>query len=176
MSLDPVRGAGASGNPGSVAPSRARLAEQGESVKRRRSAEHWIVLAGAWIGLLGLAALGIVLRPDPRGYGTHEQLGFLPCLPMVLWQIPCPGCGVTTSVVLALHGDLRAALVTQPFGLFVVLATLFLAAWATFAHLRGSDVKHELEQARMGRIALAVLVLLGLCWAYKVAAVRGWIG
>ena len=142
----------------------------------RRSAEHWIVLLGSWLGVLGLAGFGLALQVDPRGYGTHEQLGLLPCLPMVLWRLPCPGCGVTTSVVAAVHGDLRTALVTQPFGLFVVLATVAIAAWGPLAHLRGRDLKLVLATAPLGRIALGVGSLLALCWIYKVAAVRGWIG
>jgi hypothetical protein len=142
----------------------------------RRSAEHWIVLLGSWLGLLGLAGFGLALHADPRGYGTHEQLGLLPCLPMVLWDLPCPGCGVTTSVVAAVHGDLRSALVTQPFGLFVVLATVAVAAWGTLAHVRGRDLKPALAAVPMGRVALGVGALLVLSWIYKVAAVRGWIG
>ena len=71
-----------------------------------RSKEHWIVLALAWLALGGAFLLGRFLEPDPRGFGTHEQLGFRACLPVELWNVPCPGCGVTTAVTLAVHGEL----------------------------------------------------------------------
>jgi hypothetical protein len=141
-----------------------------------RSAEHWIVLALSWLGVLGLVALGLLLHPDPRGYGTHEQLGLLPCLPMALWRIPCPGCGVTTSVVAVLHGQVGAALVDQPFGLFIVLATFGAALGATALHLRGRDAKDVLAALPMGKVTLGVGGLLVACWFYKVAALRSWIG
>ncbi|MGE3313960.1 MAG: DUF2752 domain-containing protein [Planctomycetaceae bacterium] len=37
------------------------------------------------------------LEPDPRGFGTHQGLGFPPCSIRLLFGIPCPSCGMTTS-------------------------------------------------------------------------------
>ena len=59
----------------------------------KRSTEHWFLVLSAAATVLGLLAVAVFLEPDPRGYGTHEKLGFAPCLPMELWEIPCPGCG-----------------------------------------------------------------------------------
>ena len=133
------------------------------------------MLVLALLAPLGLLILGLALWPDPRGYGTHEQLGFRPCLPMRLWNVPCPGCGVTTAVSLAVRGEPLQALRTQPFGLVTIAVGLGSASWALIGHLRGRDLYAEL-----GRIAWkgwsSVLLALGLfSWIYKLALLRGWI-
>lgn len=134
------------------------------------------MLLGALALPLALLALGRFLSPDPRGWGTHEQLGFQPCLPMRLWNFPCPGCGVTTSLALVAHARPLAALRTQPFGL-IALATALVAAVRAFAgHARGRDLQAELALVHWRRWT-RVLVTLGLlAWAYKIALVRGWLG
>src|SRR5262249_24346429 len=147
-----------------------------ESVQRSRSREHWWVLAGALALPVALLALGAWLTPDPRGFGTHEQLGFRPCLPMRLWGFPCPGCGVTTSIALAAHGHLLAALRTQPFGRVVLASTLAAARWAVAGHARGRDLRSELARVDQHRWTRVLVTFALLAWAYKIALVRGWVG
>jgi hypothetical protein len=137
----------------------------------RRSREHWLVLGGALAVALGLGIAGLVLHPDPRGFGTHEQLGLQPCLPMTLWGIPCPGCGVTTSVVLAVHGRLAAALATQPFGLLLALVGTVFAVWAPLAHVSGRDLWSDLGRVAWRRLLPLAATALVLAWAYKLWAV-----
>ena len=147
-----------------------------ETALVRRSRAHGLVLAACLGAPLALLALGLYLTPDPRGWGTHEQLGFRPCMPMRLWSFPCPGCGVTTSVALAAHGQPLAALRVQPFGLVALAVAAAAGVWAVVGHARGRDLHAELARVawkRWGRI-LATLALLA--WMYKLAAVRGWLG
>ncbi len=42
--------------------------------------------------------------------------------------IPCPLCGMTTSVVAAIHGDLAGAVSANPFGLVAIGAAVWLLA------------------------------------------------
>jgi hypothetical protein len=145
-----------------------------EPQRPRRSREHALVLAAGLAAPLLLVALGRFLSPDPRGWGTHEQLGFQACLPMRAWGFPCPGCGVTTSIALAAHGRPLAGLRTQPFGSIALAATFGAALWAIAGHARGRDLRAELARVawrRWGRV-LATLALLA--WIYKIALVRGW--
>ena len=141
-----------------------------------RSKEHWIVLALAWLALGGALLVGMVLEPDPRGFGTHEQLGFRACLPVALWNVPCPGCGVTTAVTLAVHGDLARSLRTQPFGVVVLAGLGAFATACSVAGARGRDVWRELRERNWRVLGWTLASLALVAWIYKIALVRGWIG
>ncbi|MEM6470271.1 MAG: DUF2752 domain-containing protein [Planctomycetota bacterium] len=79
-----------------------------------------------WIGLVGAIVLTIPfilamsLDPNPDGLGTHRQLGLPPCSFVMLWQIRCPMCGMTTSWAYLMRGNLLDALRSNPGG--VILA------------------------------------------------------
>ena len=139
-----------------------------------RSREHWVVLGLAGATLLGLVVLGVALAPDERGFGTHEKLGLQPCLPMELWNIPCPGCGVTTSVSLAMHGDLWGSFVNQPFGFLVAVFFAGFVGWAVVGHFLGRDLWRDVNALRYGRWLSGLAVFVALAWVYKLALVRGW--
>ncbi len=61
-------------------------------------------------------AFAAQLDPAPSGWGTHTQLGLVPCSFMAWVGLPCGFCGVTTTF--AIMSDLRPvdALINQPFG------------------------------------------------------------
>ena len=56
------------------------------------------VLLVAAAGILGLLVLARKLEPDPRGFGTHTQLGMRPCSFLRMTGRLCPTCGMTTVV------------------------------------------------------------------------------
>jgi uncharacterized protein DUF2752 len=60
-----------------------------------------------------MLVLGVALAHLPGNPG-------LPCPLRTLTGVPCPFCGLTTSVKAVLQGDLHAALVANPFGLAAV--------------------------------------------------------
>jgi len=71
---------------------------------------------GAAVAMLGAAAL-LPLLPAHAG---------LFCPLRTLTGIPCPLCGMTTSVEATVHGHLVAALQANPAGPFAVLAAIAL--------------------------------------------------
>ncbi|MEM6676197.1 MAG: DUF2752 domain-containing protein [Planctomycetota bacterium] len=121
------------------------------------------MLALPFLALALLALLRLTTSPDPRGYGTHEQLGFGPCAFRDWFGGPCPTCGVTTAASHLVRGDLAAAWTTQPFAPLAALATAIAAVTFVRLHRRGAD---------LGALALrhgapfwtAVAVVLLLCW------------
>lgn len=147
-----------------------------DSALTARSREHWLVLTCALALPLALFAVGLFLTPDPRGWGTHEQLGFRPCLPMREWSFPCPTCGVTTAVALAAHGRPLESLRTQPFGLVVLAMALGAGTSAVLGHARGRDLFAELVRSRWRRWGSVLTALALFAWCYKIALVRGWLG
>jgi hypothetical protein len=142
-----------------------------EAVRPTRSLEHWFVLAGALMGPALLVVLAFLVAPDPRGYGTHERLGLPACAMMKWFGVPCPGCGVTTSVTLAAHARFLDAARTQPFGLVVAFAIPLAAAWAVSGHFRGRDLWRDLNAVRLRPWLWVIGAALALSWAYKLAIV-----
>lgn len=132
-----------------------------------RSRQHWLVLAAALFGILGLVVLAVALEPDGRGVGTHEQLGLKPCMTMEMWGVPCPGCGVTTSVTMAVQGDLLGSFVNQPFGFVVFLLGLGFIGWALIGQLRGRDLWADLGVMNTVPWLKVLGTLAGAAWLYK---------
>jgi hypothetical protein len=100
-----------------------------ETDKRRLVSQ--LLWFGTWLGVTGVAAF---LHPDSHGHGTHQQLGLPPCPSVMLFDRPCPGCGLTTSWTALVHGDFARAFSAHPLGpilylLFTVSAFLALYGW-----------------------------------------------
>ena len=71
-----------------------------------------------WLGG-AMLALGAALPHVPGNPG-------LPCPLRTLTGVPCPFCGLTTSVKATLHGDLHRAVAANPFGILAVLVAVVL--------------------------------------------------
>ena len=165
---------GADDNPG-VEPTDTRpIPPTREATYLGKSIEHWLILGAALVGIAALVVLGVWLDPDPRGFGTHEKLGLPPCTPMHLWNVPCPGCGVTTAVSLAAHGHLWPAFTTQPFGLLIAIGIPLFVLWCVVHTLRGRDLNHEVGRMRVGLLWIGVAAVMVASWGYKLAVVRHW--
>jgi len=134
-----------------------------------RGAPHYLTLGGLLGGSGTLVLLATIAEPDPRGYGTHEQLGLSPCRLKQWTDVPCPGCGVTTATTLALQGRPVDSFLVQPFGLLTAIGLPLLTLWAVLGHLRGADVYRTIE-TRKGRWVKVLLALLGMAWIYKIVA------
>lgn len=93
-----------------------------------------LLLAAALVGLLGVARS---LRPDPRGLGTHEQLGLRPCGLHARTGRPCPTCGMTTALAWTVRGRLALAWSANPAGLAFGLECLVGVPWLLVASARG---------------------------------------
>lgn len=117
----------------------------------------WLVASGASLAVLCLAR---ALHPDPRGFGTHEQLGLPPCGFLSLTHWPCPGCGLTTAFSCMARGDVLSALRANAFGVPLFAIVCAAAPFCTWAALR--DLSSREALARVG--GPRTLVLLALGW------------
>jgi len=88
---------------------------------------------------------GLVLAHLPEGWG-------LPCPLRTLTGVPCPFCGVTTSVRDALGGRVRAALNAAPLGVVLIGAAIAIALRLIPANVR------------ILRIVLAAAVMAEWCF------------
>lgn len=117
------------------------------------------------LGILGLAAY---LRPDPRGWGTHAQLGTGPCGMLIMTGYPCPTCGMTTAFAHFVRGQwLRAAWV-QPAGFVFALGTAALAVGCVWTLVRGRWPAVRLPWLTPYRLFAGLLALLLGGWAFKI--------
>ena len=110
-----------------------------------------------------------MLDPDPRGHGTHEQLGMTACSWPGAYGIPCPTCGVTTAAVLLLHVHPVAAFATQPFGMLLTLAGAAFVVLGVRHALRGESLFARLAYWPWGWIGLGALAVLLVSWGWVAA-------
>lgn len=89
------------------------------------------------LGWVFVTVVGLFLRPDAHGHGTHQRLGMPPCPSVLLFDRPCPGCGLTTSWTALLHGDLALAFRAHALGPFFYVAYTVFALGTLFLAYRG---------------------------------------
>ena len=131
------------------------------------------MLGVAGAALLGFLVFSTLIPPAEEGYGTHEKLGLPPCTSMTLLGVPCPGCGVTTSVALASRGRFQDAFATQPFGLLVALLGALSIPWALWGMATGRDLWDEFLKLTTRPVIAAFVAALFAAWIYKLFRVLG---
>ena len=123
----------------------------------------------------GIAALGLLVAVLlPRAW---VEAGPSFC-PFRLWSgLPCPGCGLTRSVVALAHGDLAGSLYFHPLGAAVLLAMgVVAAAELLFAarRLRAGQASGSpstaalLDRVARGPLPWLAVGALTLVWAVRV--------
>lgn len=127
---------------------------------------RWL-LAACGLALAVILALAVTLEPDPRGYGTHERLGFPACTFRTIWNVPCPSCGMTTSFALVVRGRLPEAARANAAGSLFALICAAGVPWLMTAAAVG-----RYPGVRRPQVALAwLLAALGLValanWAFR---------
>jgi hypothetical protein len=73
--------------------------------------------------VVGLAMLVVGAALPPAWVLHGPQL----CIFKLMSGLPCPGCGLTRSVVLLMHGDVAGSLYYHPLGLLFVAGAILLA-------------------------------------------------
>jgi hypothetical protein len=104
-----------------------------------------VKFAVAILSVLGLAWLVGDATPDRVTIlGAHLDM---PCGMQLAFGVPCPGCGMTRSVLMTLHGHIADAVAVNPVGPVFVAGILLLAtafatgrAWRATAYYGGATV------------------------------------
>ena len=89
-----------------------------------------LLLIGWSLFLIGGFCVAVRIQPDPRGFGSHQQLGFSPCVIRNQLSIPCPSCGMTTSFSHFVRGQLRQSAQANTSGLVLALVCLAMIPWS----------------------------------------------
>ena len=130
-------------------------------------------LGRLWAAAISLACLAVLtaaatIDPNPRGVGTHEQLGLDPCQFELGTGVPCPTCGMTTSFAYFVRGNLLASLYVQPLATFLALgaaAGFWAAAYITFT---GRPIYRLLRFVKPRYYLLPFFALTVLAWGWKI--------
>jgi len=136
---------------------------------RSRTAEHVLLLSGAVLVL----AVSMVLPPDPRGYGTHERLFLPPCMFHKLTGLPCPGCGLTTSVCLMSRGRVSEAFLANLIGPFMWLLFVAQIPYRLYLLLRPATVVRW-PRWFLKWLNLGAAVVLVISWVFNIVLHGPW--
>jgi Protein of unknown function (DUF2752) len=133
----------------------------------------YLLGAGLSAALLIIARL---LRPSVDGVGTHRQLGLPPCAFLHFTGIPCPGCGLTTSVAHAARLHFYESIITQPFGLIVFIAAILTIPLSIYFMRRRVPLSKIGGLPGRNPALYSMIVFFILSWLYKIAAMKGLFG
>jgi len=108
-------------------------------------------------GLAGLLLLARKLEPDPRGFGTHTQLGLRPCAFLTVTGRLCPTCGMTTSFAWLTRGRFDRSWQANPAGCLYALLTVPMMAWLVYSAVANEPVGfRSLSAPLVGSLVAAV--------------------
>jgi hypothetical protein len=124
-------------------------------------------LAALGVGLLAPLLLAAVLEPDPRGHGTHEQLGLLPCTFVVLFGCRCPACGMTTSWANLVRMRLGDAVRANVGGTLLAVVSLVAVPWLLLSALRGRWLGRAPTSTTLAIMAALVAAITLIDWAVR---------
>ncbi len=124
---------------------------------------------GSWT-VLGIA---LWLRPDPRGFGTHESLGLPPCGFLVANGYPCMTCGMTTSFSNMAHLQPVAAFNANPMGIVLYLLTAAIALFMTRCAWSNADPLSPLRNRKAPYYIIVGSVLLLVNWGWLISKSTG---
>jgi hypothetical protein len=141
--------------------------EEGLTPGRRSRHRQMLFIAAAVVVL----SLLLEVRPDQR-----VQFGLLPGLPMPetcfsrsVFHVPCPGCGLTRSLICLAHGDLRGSLAMHRLGWLMALAVLLQFPYRIAALVRHDDAPLGVVVPRW----FSRLLIAGLIGNWVVGIVSG---
>lgn len=89
------------------------------------------------IGIPVVMGIAVWLTPDPKGFGTHQQLGMPPCTFRTVTGLNCPHCGLTTSFSWFVRGQWQRAGRANPAGLVLATATVLIWPWLLLVSTKG---------------------------------------
>ncbi len=116
------------------------------------------------LGLVAILVVAFRLRPDPKGFGTHTQLGLWPCAFRLTTGRPCPTCGMTTSFSWFVRANLGQSWRANPAGSLIAATSLFLIPWLLFVAAWARPWPFRtLEQPLVG-LSVAVVALTLISW------------
>lgn len=125
-----------------------------------------LLVAWSLFLLAGFAVAGR-LKPDPRGFGTHEALGLPACTFRQIAGVPCPSCGMTTSFAHFVRGELITAGRVNAAGLLLAACCAVQIPWCWVSAWRGTWWGLRRPGGVLLWVFLALSTVCALQWAVR---------
>ena len=116
-----------------------------------------------------ILAVGLSLTARSKGDGTHTQLRLPACRMMVVDGVPCPTCGLTTSITAASHGDFGASARANVFGTFLFFAFILVGSAGILQAVAGRDILGRIFRRRSWLFCGILITGVLAGWAIKLA-------
>ncbi len=126
-----------------------------------------IALVALALALLALLVTAGTLTPDARGHGTHQQLGLPPCTFYVIFQRPCPACGMTTSWAWFVRGEIGHAMAANAGGALLAGLSLIGVPWLSISALHGRWYGGRPSEWAIAGIAGMVSLVIAGQWMWR---------
>lgn len=125
---------------------------------------EYVVIVFITMSSVLILAVAWWLQPDPRGFGTHQQLGLPPCTFQFLWGIPCPSCGMTTSFSSVIHGNFPQAFHANRAGFLLACSLILFIPWSIVSLTYGRFLGMKQPEQTFLVLVLSLLILSVLNW------------
>jgi len=100
------------------------------------TAERILVVVGT-VGIPAIFGIALWLTPDPRGFGTHQQLGMPACTFRSLFGLNCPHCGMTTSFCWFVRGQWDQSCRVNSAGFILAAGSVLIWPWLLAVSVTG---------------------------------------
>jgi hypothetical protein len=126
-----------------------------------------LLLVGVGGVLLGLLVTAAAIKPDERGYGTHQRLGLPPCTFKVVTGVRCPSCGMTTSWSYLVRGQIVNSVKSNCGGAFLGLLVIVMVPWALLSGIRGRWLWRPFNERTALVAALTLISITLIDWSVR---------
>lgn len=115
-------------------------------------------------------ALALTIAAVAAAQLAAGSLGWgIPCFFHRFTGLPCPGCGLTRSVLALLHGHVHEAFLLHPFGPLALLVLVMSLATAVMPDTWRQPVLHFVTRCEQRAApAVVALVLLFVLWGLRI--------
>lgn len=127
---------------------------------------RWSLL-GLALGLASMLGIARRLDPDPRGFGTHVQLGLSPCAFREATGFHCPSCGMTTAMAWLARGRLDRSWSANPGGVAIGLLAVGLIPWLVASAAWGRPWRTRTTMDPLMACFVTVVAWSVLAWTYR---------
>ncbi|MFH1549427.1 MAG: DUF2752 domain-containing protein [Planctomycetota bacterium] len=131
-----------------------------------KSAGDRVIAFTVLILCAGTIVVAACLTPAPNGYGTHTRLHLPPCAFRETTGLPCPSCGLTTSMAYMARFQFGRAFFANPFGCVGFPVVVFIGILGAFSLVSGASFSRIMERFFGLKVLYGLALLLILSWGF----------